>query len=125
MKGTDIINVAREKLKSFIVFEVRNIYLLLNGQEPNFEEDEEYVLDVEGLTIKVEVDNSYLDVEETIMENRTITEIHLSLDGNLFLVPYGDDDTEIEWTDLSTDEVAALANVLENQYLNIVKSNTL
>ena len=125
MRGTDIINDARAKLKSFIAFDVRNVYLLLNGQEPNFEEDEEYVLDVEGLTIKVEVDNSYLDVEETIMENRSIAEIHLSLDGNLFLVPYGDDDTEIEWTDLSTDEVVALANVLENQYLNIVKSNTL
>ena len=123
MKGTDIINVAREKLKSFIVFEVRNIYLLLNGQEPNFEEDEEYVLDVEGLTIKVEVDNSYLDVEETIMENRTITEVHVSLDGNIFLVAY-EDDTEIEWKDISTDELVGLANVLENQYLNIVKSNT-
>lgn len=124
MKGTDIINVAREKLKSFIAFEVRNIYLLLNGQEPNFEEDEEYVLDVEGLTIKVEVDNSYLDVEETIMENRTITEVHVSLDGNIFLVAY-EDDTEIEWKDISTDELVGLANVLENQYLNIVKSNTL
>lgn len=124
MKGTDIINVAREKLKSFIVFEVRNIYLLLNGQEPNFEEDEEYVLDVEGLTVKVEVDNSYLDVEETIMENRTITEVHVSLDGNIFLVAY-EDDTEIEWKDISTDELVGLANVLENQYLNIVKSNTL
>lgn len=124
MKGTDIINVAREKLGSFIVFEVRNIYLLLNGQEPNFEEDEEYVLDVEGLTIKVEVDNSYLDVEETIMENRTITEVHVSLDGNIFLVAY-EDDTEIEWTEISTDELVGLANVLENQYLNIVKSNTL
>lgn len=124
MKGTDIINVAREKLKSFIAFEVRNIYLLLNGQEPNFEEDEEYVLDVEGLTIKVEVDNSYLDVEETTMENRTITEVHVSLDGNIFLVAY-EDDTEIEWKDISTDELVGLANVLENQYLNIVKSNTL
>ena len=124
MKGTDIINVAREKLASFIVFEVRNIYLLLNGQEPNFEEDEGYVLDIEGLTIKVEVDNSYLDVEETTMENRTITEVHVSLDGNIFLVAY-EDDTEIEWKDISTDELVGLANVLENQYLNIVKSNTL
>ena len=124
MKGTDIINVAREKLVSFIVFEVRNIYLLLNGQEPNFEEDEEYVLDIEGLTIKVEVDDSYLDVEETTMENRTITEVRVSLDGNIFLVAY-EDDTEIEWKDISTDELVGLANVLENQYLNIVKSNTL
>lgn len=124
MKGTDIIKVAREKLVDFIVFEVRNIYLLLNGQEPNFEEDEEYVLDIEGFTIKVEVDNSYLDVEDTIMENRTITEVRVSLDGNVFLVGYGDD-TEIEWKDISTDELVGLANVLENQYLNIVKSNTL
>ena len=124
MKGTDIINDARKKLVDFIVFEVRNIYLLLNGQEPNFEEDEEYVLDIEGLTIKVETDNSYLDVEETTMENRTITEVRVSLDGNVFLVGYGDD-TEIEWKDISTDELAGLANVLENRYLNIVKSNTL
>ena len=124
MKGTDIINDARKKLVDFIVFEVRNIYLLLNGQEPNFEEDEEYVVDIEGLTIKVEVDDSYLDVEETTMENRTITEVRVSLDGNVFLVGYGDD-TEIEWKEISTDELAGLANVLENKYLNIVKSNTL
>ena len=124
MKGTDIINDARKKLVDFIVFEVHNIYLLLNGQEPNFEEDEEYVLDIEGLTIKVEVDNSYLDVEDTIMENRTITEVRVSLDGNVFLVAY-EDDTEIEWKDISTDELVGLANVLENKYLNIVKSNTL
>lgn len=124
MRGTDIINDAREKLVSFIIFEVRNIYLLLNGQEPNFEKDEEYVVDIEGLTIKVETDNSYLDVEETTMENRTITEVRVSLDGNVFLVGYGDD-TEIEWKDISTDELVGLANVLENQYLNIVKSNTL
>ena len=124
MKGTDIINDARKKLVDFIIFEVRNIYLLLNGQEPNFEEDEEYVVDIEGLTIKVETDNSYLDVEETTMENRTITEVRVSLDGNVFLVGYGDD-TEIEWKDISTDELAGLANVLENKYLNIVKSNTL
>ena len=108
MKGTDIINDARKKLVDFIAFEVRNIYLLLNGQEPNFEEDEEYVL----------------DVEDTIMENRTITEVRVSLDGNVFLVAY-EDDTEIEWKDISTDELAGLANILENQYLNIVKSNTL
>ena len=124
MKGTDIINNARKKLVDFIAFEVRSIYLLLNGQEPNFEEDEEYVVDIEGLTIKVEVDDSYLDVEETTMENRTITEVRVSLDGNVFLVGYGDD-TEIEWKDISTDELVGLANVLENQYLNIVKSNTL
>lgn len=124
MKGTDIINDARKKLVDFIIFEVRNIYLLLNGQEPNFEEDEEYVVDIEGLTIKVETDNSYLDVEETTMENRTITEVRVSLDGNVFLVGYGDD-TEIEWKEISTDELVGLANVLENQYLNIVKSNTL
>ena len=58
------------------------------------------------------------------MENRTITEVRVSLDGNVFLVAY-EDGTEIEWKDISTDELVGLANVLENQYLNIVKSNTL
>lgn len=124
MRATDIINDARAKLKSFIAFEVRNVYLLLNGQEPNFAEDEEYTLDIEGLTVSVEVDNSYLDVEETTLENWSVDYISLSLDGSVYL-ECSEHGGELELDDLSTDEVAALANVLENQYLNIVKSNTL
>lgn len=117
MKGTDIINDARAKLKSFIAFEVRNVYLLLNGQEPNFAEDEEYTLDIEGLTVSVEVDNSYL-------ENWSVDYISLSLDGSVYL-ECSEHGGELELDDLSTDEVAALANVIENQYLQIVKNNTL
>lgn len=121
MKGTDIINVARQQLKDFIAFEIKNIYLLINGQEPDFCEDEEYVVEIEGLTIGIEVDNSYLDVEEPIIENRSIGEVHLTLDENVFLVPEVGDDTEIEWTDISTDELVGLANVLEHTYTNLVK----
>lgn len=124
MKGTDIINDARAKLKSFIAFEVRNVYLLLNGQEPNFAEDEEYTLDIEGLTVSVEVDNSYLDVEETTLENWSVDYISLSLDGSVHL-ECSEHGGELELDDLSTDEVAALANVLENQYLEIMKRNTI
>lgn len=121
MKGTDIINVARQQIKDFIAFEIKNIYLLINGQEPDFCEDEEYVVEIEGLTIGIEVDNSYLDVEEPTIENRSIGEVHLTLDENVFLVPEVGDDTEIEWTDISTDELVALANVLEYTYTNLVK----
>lgn len=121
MKGTDIINVARQQLKDFIAFEIKNIYLLINGQEPDFCEDEEYVVEIQGLTIGIEVDNSYLDVEEPIIENRSIGEVHLTLDENVFLVPEVGDDTEIEWTDISTDELVGLANVLEHTYNNLVK----
>lgn len=121
MKGTDIINVARQQLKDFIAFEIKNIFLLINGQEPDFCEDEEYVVEIQGLTIGIEVDNSYLDVEEPIIENRSIGEVHLTLDENVFLVPEVGDDTEIEWTDISTDELVALANVLEHTYTNLVK----
>lgn len=124
MKGTDIINVARQQLKSFIAFEVRNVYLLLNGQEPNFAEDEEYTLDIEGLTVSVEVDNSYLDVEETTLENWSVDYISLSLDGSVHL-ECSEHGGELELDDLSTDEVAALANVLENQYMEIMKRNTI
>lgn len=121
MKGTDIISVARQQLKDFIAFEIRNIYLLINGQEPDFCEDEEYVVEIQGLTIGIEVDNSYLDVEEPIIENRSIGEVHLTLDENVFLIPEVGDDTEIEWTEISTDELVALANVLEHTYNNLVK----
>ena len=121
MKGTDIINVAREQLKNFIAFEIKNIYLLINGQEPDFCEDEEYVVEIQGLTIGIEVDNSYLDVEEPIIENRSIGEVHLTLDDNVFLVPEVGDNTEIEWTEISTDELVGLANVLEHTYNNLVK----
>lgn len=121
MKGTDIISVARQQLKDFIAFEIKNIYLLINGHEPDFCEDEEYVVEIQGLTIGIEVDNSYLDVEEPIIENRSIGEVHLTLDENVFLVPEVGDDTEIEWTEISTDELVALANVLEHTYNNLVK----
>ena len=124
MKGTDIINVAREQLKSFITFEVRNIYLLLNGQEPNFEEDEEYVLDVDGLSVKVEVDDSYLMDDERVFEDWTISEVHLSLDGTIILFG-GDNNDEVYADDITTDELANLANVLEKRYLEIVKANTI
>lgn len=122
MKGTDIINAARQQLKDFIAFEIKNIYSIINGgQLPNFANDEEWVIEIQGLTIGIEVDNSYLDVEEPTIENRSIGEVHLTLDENVFLVPEVGDDTEIEWTEISTDELVALANVLEHTYTNLVK----
>ena len=121
MKGKDIIETARKQLKDFIAFEVLNIYRWWNEKAPNFEDGEEYIADVEGVTIGVDVDNSYLDVEECIKEKRSVIEVHLTLDENVFVVAEGDD-TEIEWKDLSTDELAEIANTLERDYLDLVNN---
>ena len=119
MKGTDILKTAREQIKNFIVFEVKNLYILTNMRNPNFSEDEEYVLDV-NFPINVEVDNSYLDVDGTTIEVWNVDEIHVTLDDNIFF-KCSENDSEIEWNKISTDELAGIANILENQYLKIVK----
>ena len=123
MKATEYINNVRNQIKSFIVFEVRNIYLLLKGREPDFRGGENYELDIDGLSVRVNVDNSYLDVDEPTYEDREISRINAEIDGIMYLTD--DFGTEIDVDDISTDELAALSNVLENQYLAIVKAHTL
>lgn len=118
MRATDILKFARQQITDFIVFEIKNIYLFLNKEIPNEEED--YIVEISGLTIKVEVDNSYLDVEETTLENRSINEIHLTTDNEIYLVSEYDDD-EIELKEISIEELVGLSNILENIYLKLVK----
>lgn len=122
-KASTIIGDARAKILSFIAFEVQNLYLLINREEPDFKNGDDYELEIDGISVSVEVDNSYLDVEERVYENRSLEKIYVTLDG---FVSVEDISGEvIDSDDLSTDELAALSNVLENQYLEIVKSNTI
>lgn len=117
MKATDIMNIARQQITDFVAYEIKNIYNIINDGEPDEEED--YVVEINGLTIKVEVDNSYLDVEETVMENRSINEIHLTTDNEIYLVSEYDDEIELE--DITMEELVGLANILENLYLKLIK----
>lgn len=108
----------RYDLNIIIVRAIVKIYLAENnGENPNFDEDEEYVVDIddEHFSVKVEVDNSYLDVEDRIVETIKVTEVHLALDGEIYLVLDNGNEDEIDVDDISTDELTALAELFENK----------
>ena len=60
------------------------------------------------------MDNSYLDVEDRCYEDREMSEVVVALDGNVIV--RDEDDGEWFFDELSTDEVARIANSLEKTY---------
>lgn len=82
------------------------------GLFPNWEEEEEIVVDdtdIPTFRISIEVDNTY--DESTCIERQAINEYRVTNDGNLFFV-CGDCDNEIEYTEVSTDELIAIYELL-------------
>ena len=124
----DIINDARFELVTLIVTLMRKIdgYLETGNKSLMTASEEGVVIDSADLystpSISIEVDNSYLDVEDIIHEDRLIDYIGTSDDHDFYVGVYSgveEDDvktTEICADDLSTDELVAIAKCLENTY---------
>ena len=104
----------RCKVKEEICRLLKEVYLDLNGENPNFENDEEYVLenyDVadDDLFINVVVwdtcgDFSYNELQE-------VQKYIVTLDNNLFFICGGGNwnvENETEWSEISTDELVAI-----------------
>ena len=88
-----------------------------DGVFPNWEDDEEIVVDdadFKTFRISVDIDNTYDDTR--MCEKQAINEYRVTNDGNLFFV-CGDYDNEIEWTEVATDELVAI-------YYNLLKGFT-
>jgi hypothetical protein len=66
------------------------------------------------LTIKVEVDNSYLDINDTCYEEREVAEILVNLNDKEIWVCTEDDEYTID--EISVDELAEIANAMEETY---------
>jgi len=119
----NLANELREKLKEHIAILMPKLYEALGWETPNFEEEEEWAIctgDLENpIYIKVVVDNSYLDVEDTCYEDMEVAEIISALDGDV-VVRNEDGD---EWTsaDLTLDELVNIAKVLEESYWKMSK----
>ena len=113
-----ILDNARQKLIKFAYGTILQLYLSIEGQAPNFEEGEEWTVKASDLArnfnIKVEVDCSYLDVEDRIYEKRGIEEIVGALDGAVFL--HDEEGEEWDCYDISIEELAGLCNLLEDSY---------
>lgn len=84
-----------------------------DGINPDFSQDEEYVIEpygeLEGISVSIAVDNSYLDVEETIVEQHKITALKVSLDETVFLEIDGYGNDEFYLAELSADDIIKIA----------------
>ena len=116
----DIINNARFEIVTHIITLMRKIdaYLETGNKGLMTDPEESVVLDfaecVYAPSIIVEVDNSYLDIEDTCREVRTLDFIATS-DDHDFYVGAGEN-TEVEADDITTDELLAIAKCLEKTY---------
>ena len=115
----DIINNARFDLTTHIITLMRRLdAYLVTGKKNLMTAPEESVIigDYDLATvpaIRVEVDNSYLDVEDRCFEPRLVESIYTTDDHN-FTVTLGG--TEIDADDISTDDLLVIAKALENTY---------
>lgn len=117
----DIIKNARLELVTLIVTLMRKIDAYLEtGNKGFMTASEKVCVDFNGLDIadntpliNVEVDNSYLDVEDRCYEPRHIDYI-VTKDAHNFYLSAGE--TDINADDISTDILVAIANFLEDTY---------
>jgi hypothetical protein len=117
----DIINNARFELVTLIITLMRKIDAYLEtGNKSLMNIDERVCVDFnwpdivdKTPVVNVEVDNSYLDVEDKCYEPQHIDYIVTEDDHNFYLSA---GETDIDADDLSTDELVAIAKFLENTY---------
>lgn len=118
-----ILDKAKEDIKKFIKMEAALLYKAIYGKDPDFEEDGGWIIctgDLCGdLYINVEVDNSYLDVEDICYERREMAEVLVLLDDTIIV---RDEDGD-EWNDreISLEDLAHVSDLLELTYLNKIK----
>lgn len=107
-KAKDILSVARKQLIDHIEYETKFISSIVSGGADNSHtEEEEWPYSPK---VEVYVDNSYLDVEDTIKEKRIVTAIEV---GNGRVQIFTEEGDELNAENLSTDELADIAVVLE------------
>lgn len=116
----DIINNARFEIITHIITLMRKIdaYLETGNKRLITNSEECVVVDfvdcVYAPSILIEVDNSYLDVEETCREVRTLDFIATRDDHDFYV---GDRaNSEVKAEDISIDDLIEIAKVLEETY---------
>ncbi len=118
MIGSAIKEKARRELKDFIVYEVKQLYGLLYEDNPAFDEDAEWRISFDELDRRVELRvgvDVYATNGETTTEKRTLDEIRVGLDDNLFFTTQECDD-ELNYEEMTIDDLVGIADYLEEQY---------
>lgn len=115
MSAKKQLNDFRQTIKEQICNLLTDKFKELNdGLLPNWEEDEDIYIEADEigkhLKINVEVGNTY--DEFTYYEEWVIYGYVVTLDYNLYF--QCEDDNEIEWTGVCTDDLVGILNMLEN-----------
>jgi hypothetical protein len=107
------LNEFRNDVKNSITGCLVAIYLKHNGSLPDWSNDEEFVIDDDELgrsiRISMEVSNTYS--EDTLVEKWVINQFRVTCDNNLFFECEGCTN-EVEWTEVSTDELVGILEIL-------------
>lgn len=103
----------RTSVKEEICKTLTDIYLHLNdGLFPNWEDEEEVYVEADEiglhLSVEVEISNTYDD--SCYKEDWSISVYVVTLDENLF---FHCEDNELEWTEISTDELVGILDKLK------------
>ena len=106
------LNLFRSSIKEKICHTITDIYKKQNnGVLPNFSEGEEVCIDStdikKHIKINVEVDNTF--GEAILFEQWLIQSYIVTLDFNLYFIC---EDSEIEWNELTTDDLAGICEQL-------------
>lgn len=86
-----------------------------NGQLPNWENDEDIVVEDNDCHIRIVVMENNTYDEDTIFSWYCIDKFIVTLDYNLFLIST-EDDMEFEWTELGTDELVRVEECVSKYF---------
>jgi hypothetical protein len=102
--------LTRKLAKSNLFVVVRNIYLAQhNNTEPDFDNDEEYRINVRDLNLSFT--SKFIDEGKEDVELYYIVELRGTLDENVFVTD--DTNDEIAFVDLGTDECVSILSTME------------
>lgn len=104
------LNDFRCRVKEEICRLLKDFYLELHNDHPNFEEGEEYVLErynfaEDRLFVSVTIWNTY--DEYSYNEQQEVQRCIVTLDGNLYFI-CGEVDNEVNWDEFTTDELVEI-----------------
>lgn len=126
MKADTIIKNAKRAIGDIIITYLRKIggFLATGDKKLMSGPEEEVIISTTDFScrwnipvIRVEVDNSYLDVDDRIYEDWEVQSICLS-EGEWYVEANGENFGEDE---LTTDELQDIANALEREYTELTK----
>lgn len=104
------LNQFRQEIKNNICKLLVQLYVNKYHEMPNWEEEEEIVLNTKDAGCA----KIYLYFDNYGIEEDSILEYKVTLDNNLFFVS-GNNCDEIEWSELSTDDLVNIYEVINNK----------